>query len=220
MNDTQWLFSMESANYEESLRQKEKAEWYESMRQQVAYMLGLRVLPVEDPETHLLRWPTLEESVPLSMIVGREDFVQKVIQSQKEMLDQEVALRQVRGEITDDEVLGVSVDMSGSMPEMTPEELQAFMEDEGDVEFESNPDELSQTLAWAQGNNKLALENLVMNLEDFDNLRDVDGPVRVRTLGQTKADMLQRARRGTHENVDVSIENSSPVKGDMKITEV
>ena len=81
MNNTQWLFELESLYHREETRYEEISAFSKIIKQGVATMLGLNLMPMEDKigvdangdDIIRYRRPNEDEYLPFSLMVGRED---------------------------------------------------------------------------------------------------------------------------------------------------
>ena len=215
MNDTQWVFELEAMNLQDKERYDDLRLLADIVKKQVINMLGLNLLPVEDETTHLLRQPEENECLPLAVMVGRDDILMAIKQRQEEYQTQE----KVREQLAASDVLqdtGESVDTG--VVEMTPEELDAFMEDEGDVEFENAPEDFLKTMQWGGRGTQMMLENLVLLKDDLKEDPLADSPAR--TIGKARSDMKAARRQKTEvssievEEVELTSARGAGVKSD------
>lgn len=181
MNDTQWVFELEAMNKEDSERYKDIQMMADIVREQVAGMLGLNLCPVQDEATGLLRMPSSHEIMPLALMTGRDDVLTMIKERHEELATQEEVRAQLSAE---------GKEYDNGIVELSPEELEAFMDDPGDVEFDSTPEDLKKAMGWGDGLTQVYLENLVLNKDDID-----EGTLdaEARTIGQARADI-----RGAH----------------------
>lgn len=143
MNDTQWLMEAESLFLEEEKKYKELGLIAEVVKKTLATYLGLNIMPVQDEETGLYREPEDHEIIPLSVLCGRPEILEGVINKRKEMMVQE--------EIGEES-------KSGAFEELTPEELDETM---SDIDFLSDPIDMEKVLAWNSPASKYVQENIV-----------------------------------------------------------
>jgi len=206
MNDTQWVFELEAMNKEDLDRYKDIELMADIVKDQVVSMLGLNLCPVEDEETGLLRMPTPDEIMPLSVMTGRDDVLSMIKDRTEQLHTQQEVAGQLAasGQVGDD---GRPVDTG--VVEMTPDELEAFMEDDGDVECDSTPEELQRMMSWGGRDNQALLESLVLNKDDIEENSLSD--VAARTIGQARHDMKrEHSQQHIVEHVDlVSVQVTS-----------
>jgi len=204
MNETQWAFEDAAIQRNEERRYDEMKAIMDAVRDEVISVLGVNLMPVEDPHTGLLRLPQEGEYLPLMLGMGREDVVAGILKKQGEYHTQE----QVRQDL---EVEGSEfVTDRESEPELTPEELEAFMA-EGDIQFDNEPDELQESLSWGDPMMQKMLESLVVSKEDLDAEQIDLMPRRARTIGQARRELREEAKRkkdvGETEEIPVRIES-------------
>jgi hypothetical protein len=129
MNDAMWLFEMESVFADEERRAEEFKATVDFAKKLAVNLLGLNLMPIEveqpgqeaipkaDRIVHLAS-PGENDYVPLSIFCGRSEIVSEAIKRQQELsLQQELDRKIEEGEVV---ILG-------------PDELDSFMEDEGDI---------------------------------------------------------------------------------------
>ena len=191
MNDTQWLFELEAMNLQDKERYDDLKLMSEVVKKQVISMLGLNLLPVEDEETGLLRQPKEHECLPLALLMGREEVVMAIKERQEAFRVQE----EVRSQLQESgESLGSSESENKSgVVEMSPEELEEFMKDEGDAEFENAPEEVYKALNWGGKGTQFFLENLVLAKEDLGDDPLEEKPVR--KIGEARQDLKASLRK-------------------------
>lgn len=174
MNDTQWLFELESLYAKEEQRYEEIQVLSEVARKGLVSILGLNLMPVEedipledrdaeyqgaigeDKIFTKLRHPEDHEFLPLSILMGREEIIAEIVKRQQELHDQE--------EFEDKEAKGEAV-------HMTPDELDDFMNEgvEGDMLFIDDPSDLEKKLIWESEENQKLLKSLVKPYSEKDN---------------------------------------------------
>lgn len=129
MNDTMWLFEMESVFADEERRAEEFKATVDFAKKLVINLLGLNLMPVEIEQPGQENLPKEErvvhlaspgdnEYIPLSIFCGRSEIVSEVIKRQQELSLQQEVDRKIS---------------SGEFVVMDPDELDAFMEDDGDI---------------------------------------------------------------------------------------
>ena len=187
LNDTQWVFELEAMNKEDTDHYKDLSKISEMVKEQLANMLGLNVIPIEDPNTGYLRMPEPDEFVPLSLLLGND----QVLEHAKKQLDEFYTQENVKKQLGHEDVFPEVVGEAEHVQELTPEELEAFMQYEGDVEADATPAGLAAAMAWGGKQNQVMLEHLVLAKDDLND--DVTEPQQVRTIGQVRADLMQEA---------------------------
>lgn len=198
MNDTQWVFELEAMNLQDVERLDDLRVLSKIVRHQVVTMLGLNILPVEDEETHLLREPEDSECLPLVAFIGREDILTAIKQKRDEYENQQVVQAQLRAS---DPLRGPGKKVDTGVVEMSPEELEQFMNDEGDIEFENAPEDLLKAMRWGDKGSQMLLENLVLSKED---LGDDPFASKARTIGKAREDLLKPyKKRGAASAVQI-----------------
>jgi len=212
MNDTQWVFELESMNLEDEEKLKQMSELTEIIRESVANMLGLNLLPVEDVETGLLRKPVQDEYVPLALALGRADYVKMVMEKREEFAMQE----QERFKLMDEGLLSPGApSKADDIVERTPEELEEFMKDEGDIDFENTPEEMQKLMDWGSKETQAYLENIVLNKDDIDETATDLQPAR--TIGRARRDLIDEVRKekseGNSTSIPIRIESDSIMGG-------
>lgn len=143
MNDTQWMMEAESFFLEEERKYKEISLIAEVVKKTLATYLGLNIMPVQDAETGLYREPEDHEIIPLSVLCGRPEILEGVVNKRKEMMVQDEM-----GEASG----------AGEFTELTPEELDETM---SDIDFISDPSDMEKVLAWSSPASKYVQENIV-----------------------------------------------------------
>jgi len=153
MNATQWLFELESLYNREETKYKEYTAIGDLVRKSFIHMLGLNLFPIEeqvgvdamgDPIVRY-RKPEDHEILPLTMYVGREEMIKEVLERNEALYHQ-------------DEY--EAAEEAGEVKHMTPEELDAFMQDEDDLVFD-DPEEMRKYNIWNSEGTKRALHSLV-----------------------------------------------------------
>lgn len=208
MNDTQWVFELESMNLEDEEKLKQAGELTELIREGIAAMLGLNLMPVEDEKTKLLRRPTPDEYIPLALAIGRDEFIEMVMSKRDEFATQERERMKLEYEMAHPDY--VKIPGEQEFVEMTPEELDEFMQSSSDVEFENTPEEVRQLLSWGSTETQLYLENLVLNKDDIE--EGSIEPQPARTIGQARRDLIrevQQEQQGSTRVVPIRIESDS-----------
>ena len=174
MNDTQWLFELESLYAKEEQRWEELQVLSNYFRKGMVNLLGLNLMPIEeeipfeerDPEYlgamgeekifTRLRRATEDEIIPLSMLIGSPEIIGEIAKKRKLLADQEeLEEKEAKGEIV----------------EMTPDELDAFMNEglpEEDIQFIDSPAELEKRLMWESEETQKLNAALVKPLTEKD----------------------------------------------------
>lgn len=172
------------------------------VKKSVINMLGLNLMPMEDEETGLLRLPEDHESLPLIYGLGSPETVSAILKKREEYFIQEQTRLQVD---------------SGEMPvaaghepvqELTPEELDEFMK--GDIDFENDPDELKESLAWGSQETQQFLESLVLVKDDIDPTSME--PQRARTIGQMRRDVRKQVKQDKEQEEETQDTNVGTLK--------
>jgi hypothetical protein len=220
MNDTQWIFELESMNLQEKQRYDDIRTISEAVRKQVVSMLGLNLLPVEDERTGRLRLPGDEECLPLVLLIGNDNVLAAIKSRTEEYINQQEVLQQL-------EVADVArkdgVTVNTGVAELTPEALEAFMKDEGDVEFENAPEDLLKAMNWGGRDTQMLLENLVLSKDDLG-----DDPLvekSARTIGRVRSDIknqygkkvLEPQGAPELEEVDLGLSKPTPKVDDRPV---
>lgn len=218
MNDTQWVFELEAMNLQDKERYDDIRMLSEITKKQIISMLGLNLLPVEDEKTGLLRQPEEHECLPLAIMLGRDDILAAIKERQEQYHTQEEVREQLEAS---DALRGPSEKPDTGVVEMTPEELDEFMQDEGDVEFENAPEDLLKSMKWGGRGTQMLLENLVLSKDDLGDDPLVDLPAR--TLGKARLDIKDSLKKrpvvsGIEvEEVELRSTKGSGVKSDRPV---
>jgi hypothetical protein len=208
MNDTQWVFELEAMNLQDKERYDELRLLSDITKKQIISMLGLNLLPVEDEKTGLLRQPEEHECLPLAIMLGRDDILSAIKERQEQYGTQEEVRMQLE---TSDVLKGPSEKPDTGIVEMTPDELEEFMNDDGDVEFENAPEDLLKAMKWGGRDTQMLLENLVLTKDDLGDDPLVDLPAR--TLGKTRSDIKDSLKlRPVVSSVEVEDVELRPAK--------
>lgn len=189
MNDTQWVFELEAMNLQEKERYDDLRMISNLLKKEVITMLGLNQLPVEDPHTKLLRRPEDHECLPLIAFIGSEVALSTIKQKQEELENQEHVQQQLAAL---DPLTGSSEPVDLGINEMSPEQLDEFMKDEGDVEFENAPADFLKSMQWGGHDTQALLEHLVLSKDDLG--EDPLNPSPGRTIRQARADVKSQLR--------------------------
>ena len=174
MNETQWLFELESLYAKEEQRYDELKLAYKMIKNGLVELLGLNLMPVEDeipyeersseePDAigeekvfRRLRLPNEDEIVPLSILVGNPEIVSEMVKRLDEYKTQEeIDEKEEKGEV-------VSLD---------PDDLDAFMRqdlDEGDIEFLDDPKKMNLKLINESPEFKLMHDAFVRPLSEIN----------------------------------------------------
>lgn len=195
MNDTQWVFELEAMNLQDKERYDELRMLSDITKKQIISMLGLNLLPVEDEKTGLLRQPEEHECLPLAVMLGRDDILAAIKQRQDEYRTQEEVREQLE---VSDVLTGSGKREDTGVVEMSPDELEEFMNDEGDVEFENAPEDFLKSMKWGGRDTQTLLENLVLSKDDLgdDPLEELPA----RTLGKARSDIKGSLKKRTVVN--------------------
>lgn len=159
MTETQWTFELVGLVERDKRRYDDISSIMKTSRSSLIDILGLNLMPVEedfvDEEGQVykkLRKPSDDEVMPLSLMCGNETVLSEISKLHKELKSQE--------ELDDKLKRGEAV-------QMTPEELDSFMDD-GDIVFPDNPADLERHLKWNSEENKQILSGMVLPLEEKD----------------------------------------------------
>jgi len=125
MNDTRWLFELESLQIDEEEKMENMKLVLEYAKKLGITLLGLNMLPVTDEETGLLRMPNDDEVLPLAALTANESVLSQIGKLQEEMSVQDSISQEL--DMEDDEI-----------------PLEILEENEGDIEFLDDPSQLSQ----------------------------------------------------------------------------
>jgi hypothetical protein len=218
MNDTQWVFELEAMNLQDKERYDELRLLSDITKKQIISMLGLNLLPVEDEKTGLLRQPEENECLPLAIMLGRDDILSAIKDRQEQYHTQETVRAQLE---ESDAIRGPSERVDTGAVELTPEELEEFMKDDGDVEFENAPEDLLKAMKWGGRDAQMLLENLVLSKDDLgdDPLKDLPA----RTLGKARSDIKDSLKKRPVvsslevEEVELRSTKGSEVKSDRPV---
>jgi len=157
MNETQWYFELESLRLREEERLKEIKEILDIFRAALMNMLGLDLMPFRNDDGTLRRGD-FDNFTPLSVIVGRREWLKELGEKMEEFIAQE----------------DVRAEMDSPPPGMITslEELEQFEADvrkaqeDGDVHFPDDPEDLQKFLKWNSAQSRYAREKLVQILDD------------------------------------------------------
>jgi hypothetical protein len=152
MNETKWMFEYEVLRMKEERRVEEVGTLFKAFRKELINLLGLNLMPMEDPETHLLKRPGENEYVPLAVMTSREGFVEAFVQRNDELRQQEEAAKDLETEAS-----------SGKTEMMDEEELEKFLEE--DIVFLDDPVELQKYAVRSSPETQWINENIVKPLE-------------------------------------------------------
>jgi len=156
MNETQWMFELESLRLSEEDRVKEIKEVLDVFMASMANMLGLDLMPFRE-EDGTLRQPTREEYIPLSLLVARREWLKELGEAMQEFMAQE----QIAEELDSPPAGTVT-----SLEEL--EELEAQQKEiemAGDIEFPEDQEDLRKFMKWNSPRNKFIQDNIVLPLE-------------------------------------------------------
>lgn len=121
MNETQWLFELETFVINEEQRYNDVSLMAKAAKKAAIQLLGLDILPVEDKETGLLRPREDHEVIPLLAAICREDIALEV----KNRIEDMQAQNQVKADLEREK--------KGETTTMTADELDVFMN--SDIDF-------------------------------------------------------------------------------------
>lgn len=152
MNDTCWAFEHELLKLKEERRAEEFSSVFKAARRELINLLGLNMLPLEDPETGLLRRPAENEYIPLAVMTARDPMIEALVKKNDEYMQQEQAAKELKEE-----------EATGKSEMMSPEELDAFMGE--DIVFVDDPEELKRKAALAAPETKWMNDHVVKVLE-------------------------------------------------------
>jgi len=182
---------------------KESSERFDEMqivvkwvKSQVIDMLGIGLIPMEDPDTGLLRMPKdSDEYTPLALMIAREDVLKTLDERVTEYINQESARLSLEDEGFRPPIVGGPNSGQTSFPELSADELEEFMKDDGDIAFENAPEDVAAALNWGNSTNRMMVENLVLNKDDLND-DGLGGPIKgARTMGQTRRDFVSEQVR-------------------------
>jgi len=125
MNATQWLWEAESMAIAEEDRVEELEAIFDIVKSTTIRLLGLNINPIEE-EDGRLRPPEDTEIIPLSIWSGNEVILKEVLERNKQMVEQ------------DKTEAGIESGSEGSASDMSADELDALMNDFGDIEFDDD----------------------------------------------------------------------------------
>lgn len=152
MNETKWAFEYEVLRMKEERRVEEVGLMFKAIRKELINILGLNLMPMEDPETHLLRRPGENEYIPLAVMTSREGFVEAFVQRNDELKQQEEAAKDLEAE-----------GETGKTEMMSAEELDDFLQE--DITFLDDPIELQKYAVRSSPETQWIQENIVRPLE-------------------------------------------------------
>lgn len=149
MNPTQWVFEAESLAIAEEDRVEEMRSILDIFKGTLIRLLGLNVMPVEDINGGL-RAPEEGEIIPLSIWTASEGLLKEALERNKDLTEQAKI----------EEELGSA---NSSLDEMSIDELDALMDDMGDIVFddEGGNDRLLKSLAWESDEAKTMRNQLI-----------------------------------------------------------
>lgn len=218
MNDTQWVFELEAMNLQDKEHYEDLRLFSDIVKKQIVALLGLNLLPVTDEKTGLLRQPEDNECIPLIIGIGRDDILTAIKERQEEYHVQQEVASQLR---SSDSLVGDGLPEDSGVVEMTPEELEEFMHDEGDIEFENAPEDILKAMNWGGKSTQMMLESLVLSKEDLG-----DDPLKsapARTIGEVRQDIKKRLKKNPVvskievEEVQLSSSNRDAVKSERPV---
>ncbi len=121
MNETQWLFELETFVINEEQRYEDVSLMAKAAKRAAIQLLGLNILPVEDKDTGRLRPREDHEVIPLLAAICREDIAMEVKNRIEDMQAQDLVQSDLERE------------QRGEAQPMTAEEMDAFMN--SDIDF-------------------------------------------------------------------------------------
>lgn len=151
MNPCRWAFEASSL----AMHQEEKIEdarcIMEAVKKAVINLLGLNILPIEDPETGLLRRPEDNEIVPLAALIGSPEIMSEIYKKNGELSAQMEAEESVE---------------EGKDPNlMDADELDDFID--GDIDFVDGLDDFVKFANWESVEAKKQREQLIEVVPDL-----------------------------------------------------
>jgi hypothetical protein len=142
MNPTRWTFEVVSAELAEERRAEETKVLFDVVKSSLIQLLGLNLMPVQDGER--LRFPEDNEIIPLTVWTAQEPILNKAMELNKELLEQGKVEQQIE-----------------KTPELSPEDLDALFEQDGDIDFTdafAHPD-------WDSDEAKILRKQLIRTIE-------------------------------------------------------
>lgn len=152
MNDTQLIAELECLYMKEESRAKE----IELLKNSIINILGLNMVPVNDPVTGKLRMPEENEIMPLAALIGSPELLSEVAKKHQEMMEEQ----KVEEEL---ELEGL-----GEVKEWTPEELEDFINEDSEFDFIDDPEAFRKHMIWNSLETKQALSSMVVPLESLE----------------------------------------------------
>ena len=153
MNSTQVLAELEHLHIEKERREDELLIIGKFVRNAMVNMLGLNLMPIEDPETGLFRRPNENEIIPLVAMIGNSELLKVMSERHDALLEQEKL---------EEEGIPVGEDIQ----EMSPEELDDYLNE--DLQFVSD-EELEKRLVWNDPHTQNLIKQVVKIREDAEN---------------------------------------------------
>jgi len=114
-------------------------------------LLGLDINPVED-ENGRLRHPEDNEILPLSILCGSETILHEVLERNKQLAEQDKIEDEIEGRV------------GSPVNEMSADELDALMNDMGDIDFDPDED-LLKRMEWDSVEAKTMRKQLIQVLD-------------------------------------------------------
>jgi len=149
MNSTRWLFEYESARFEEENKYEDYRFFMKALKKTLLHIYGLDIVPVEGDDG-LLRRTDDDEFIPLSLIVGRREWVKDVGEKFQEFQAQEEA-----------KIKPVEID--------SLEDLEVVEEfDDGDILFD-DPEEMRKHAIWNSPQSKYIREHEIDYVDEDGN---------------------------------------------------
>lgn len=116
LNDTQVLAEIENLRLEKERREEEILLIGKFLKRSMVNMLGLNLMPLEDPDTGLLRRPEENEIIPLVALIGNPELL-KVMNERQELLAEQEKVEEEMGK-------------PGKVQELSPEELDDYINED------------------------------------------------------------------------------------------
>jgi hypothetical protein len=153
MNETQWVFELETLNLSEERRYDDLALMAKAAKSTAIQLLGLNILPVEDEETGLLRMREYHEVVPLLAAVCREEIAKEIKDRIEDMAAQDLAQAEIEQEA------------AGGPAVMTADAMDDFMD--SDIEFMDDAEVKRRTIVNSPEYEYVS-SNIVKNLGEVE----------------------------------------------------
>lgn len=151
MNETKWVFELESMKAADEDRFEEIKDIFEAFRRSLISILGLNVMPTTDQETGILSPPAADEFIPMSLVVGRREWVMSLSEKLDEMMSQNKHASDINSPPSG---------MINTLEEL--EELERMEAEDGDVQFVNNKEDLKKFLVWNSPESKYIRENVIL----------------------------------------------------------